>query len=113
MKAITVLLSIFFLMIFSSCNKCNNENPTARVVNNGTSSANLEITASDGELVSITDLGAGLISSSESYSPGTTTVNCIIDGIQLTEKVEMSECKSYDITINSENVIVVFSTKID
>lgn len=109
MKTITVLLSLFFLMIFSGCNKCNNENPTSRVVNNGTSSASLQITASNGDVISITDLGSGLISSSESFSPGTTTVNCTIDGIQLTETVEMSECTSYDITITSENMISIFS----
>ena len=100
-------------MIFSGCNKCNNENPTARVVNNGTSSASLQITASNGDVISITDLGSGLVSSSESYWPGTTVVNCTVDGVQLTETVEMSECTSYDLTINSQNEIVVFSQTLD
>lgn len=111
MKSIFSIFSIALLMVLiSSCTKCNNEDPTARVLNNGSASANLQLTASDGDIVSITELGTGLISSVKSYSPGTTTLNGTIDGVQLSETIEMSECVSYDITISSQNKIVVFST---
>lgn len=113
MKSIAVFISIFFLMILTSCNKCNNENPTARVLNNGTSAVSLQLTDANGDIVSITDLGVGLVSSMKSYAPGTTALNGTIDGIQLSESIEMSECTSYDISINSQNEVVVFSTSKD
>ncbi|PWH85786.1 hypothetical protein [Brumimicrobium oceani] len=109
MKLIIILLSISFLTIFVSCEKCNNEEPTAKVINNGTASVSLQITSSVGNVISISELGKGLISSEESYSPGVATISGSIDGIQLSESVNMSECTSYDITITSENKISIFS----
>lgn len=114
MKSFLRILSIALIVVFaSSCNKCNNENPTARVLNNGTSSVSLQITASDGDIISITDLGTGFISSVKSYAPGTATLNGSIDGVQLTKSIEMIECTSYDISINNQNEVVVFSTSKD
>lgn len=109
MKHIAFFLGLVTLMVFTSCAKCNNEAPTARVLNNGTAEANLQIISSDGDIIAITDLPNGSISSVKSYSPGTTTVNCSIEGIQLTETVNMVECFTYDITISGENKIVIFS----
>ncbi|SRR5690554_3016921 len=110
MKSVALFFGLMLLMaLTNSCKKCNNEDPTARVVNNGTSAASLQLKASDGDIISITELPNGSISSVKSYAPGITIVSCTIDGIQLSESVNMSECISYDITINSENEIVVFS----
>ncbi len=100
-------------MIFSSCAKCNNEEPTARVLNNGSTAANVQITASNGDIISITELSSGLISSVKSYSAGNASINASIDGSQLSQSLNMEECVSYDITITSENEIVVFSQEKD
>lgn len=108
---ISVLYISLLLVFFSSCKKCNNENPSARVVNNGTAEASLQITASDGDVVAISDLGKGVISSEKSYASGSTTIVGTIENQQLNETVEMIECTAYDITITSENKIMVFSTK--
>jgi hypothetical protein len=109
MKSIAVLLSISVLMIFTSCKKCNNDDPTARVVNNGTSAVSLQITSSVGNVISITGLEKGLISSEKSYSTGVATISGTIEGIQLSESVDMAECYAYDITITSDNKLSVFS----
>jgi hypothetical protein len=110
MKSVVISLSLVALLfLVNSCNKCNNDDPTARVVNNGTSAANLQITSFDGNIVSITDLEKGFISSENSYAPGTATLSGSIEGIQLTETLDMSECTAYDVTITSDNKIVVFS----
>lgn len=114
MKAVAFVLGLTILMVFAnSCQKCNNDDPTARVLNNGTSEANLQITSADGDIISITDLPNGSISSVKSYAPGTTTINGTIEGLPLTGSVSMSECKSYDITINGDNKIVIFAHDIN
>lgn len=112
MKIIQLFLGIILLMVFvSSCKKCDTENPTARVVNNGTAKASVQITASDGDVIAIADLGKGLISAEKSYAPGTVSIVGTVESDQLNETVGMKECTSYDITITSENKIVIFSTK--
>lgn len=109
MKSIAILLSFSVLIILTSCNKCSNEDPTAKVVNNGSSAVNLQITSSAGNIISITELSKGSISTVNSYASGLTSIIGTIDGIELIDSIDMTECKSYDITITSNNEISVFS----
>ena len=113
MKKITFLLSLsLFILSVSSCGKCKNEDPTARVLNNGTGSANIQIKDSDGSIVSISDLSKGSISSTKEHAPGSTTVTLTIENVEKTESFILKTCTNNDITINSDNELVMFSKDI-
>jgi len=107
----TILLFALSLvtLLATSCKKCNNDDPTARIINNGSGSADVQIKAADGNLVQISDLTSGSISSTKEYVPGTATVKYAIGGEDKTESISLETCTDYDITINSENKLVIFS----
>ncbi|WP_123776004.1 hypothetical protein [Brumimicrobium aurantiacum] len=115
MKKNKLLLGVLGLAALglTSCSKCNDDDPLARIANNGTSTANLQITASNGDVVSITELEKGTISSEKVYSVGTTILNGTIENEQISDTFELSTCTAYDITINSDNEIVLFSQTVE
>src|SRR5690554_8046106 len=101
----TILLAtlLFVTFLASSCKKCNNENPTARILNNGISSVDMQITASDGSIVTIFELAKDGIHPSKEYASGSTTIQYTIEGVEQTDVFTLNTCTSYDITINSNN----------
>jgi hypothetical protein len=114
MKTISIFFTLaIFTFLASSCNKCNNDDPTARILNKGTGSAEIQITAANGNIVQISDLSTGSISSSKEYAPGNTTVKYTIGSLEKTEVIALSSCTDYDISINSDNKLVIFSQEKD
>lgn len=112
-QRISFLLALSFFIFLTGCKKCKNEDPIARLINNGTNVANAQIKDSGGNIVSINDLAKGGISAEKTYASGKVEVEVSIDGQELTEDVDMNECNSYDITISAENKIVVFSRELN
>src|SRR5690554_7450100 len=57
----TILLFALSLvtLLATSCKTCNNDDPTARIINNGTGSADVQIKGADGDIVQISDLAKG------------------------------------------------------
>jgi hypothetical protein len=109
MKTPKILFLLFSLVLFSvtiqSCKKCKNEDPRARIVNNGTQKASVQIKTSNGNTVNINNVDPGTSSEFSSYAPGTVMFTITVAGTNYEKTVEMLECFEYDIAIDQNNVV--------
>lgn len=97
---------IVALQLITSCKKCKNEDPSARIVNNGTEKASVQIKTTGGNTVNINNIEPGTASPYSSYAPGITTFTIVVGNNELVETVKMEECFNYDIIIDSNNNIL-------
>ncbi|MBL4624957.1 MAG: hypothetical protein JKY42_07445 [Flavobacteriales bacterium] len=104
-----ILISTLILVLFSGCKKCKNEDPRARVLNNGTENVSVHIETSGGNTININNIDAGEVSSFESYAAGkvdfTITVGNGNNSTSYSSTVNMEECYEYDIQIDENNDI--------
>ena len=63
------VIALLAVTEFSSCKKCKGENPSARIVNNGTSKASVQIKTSGGNTVNLNNVDPGTSSAYASYAP--------------------------------------------
>lgn len=114
MRAIKLVLSITLIALFtisvSSCKKCKNEDPRARIVNNGTKDASVQIKTSGGNTENINNVPAGTTSEYRSYAPGTVTFTISVDQKDFEKTVQMEECFEYDIAIDANNNVTSIPT---
>jgi hypothetical protein len=112
-------LKLFFLIALlglsiaplSSCHKCKGEDPTARIINNGTHKASVQIKTSGGNTVNINNVDPSTTSEYSSYAAGQTTFTITVSNIDYVTVVNMSDCFDYDIAIDPNNNIT--TTPID
>ena len=113
MKNLVLLLTICSLG-FASCKKCRNEDPRARVLNNGTENVKVHIETSGGNTININNIDTGQSSDFESYAPGTVeftiTVGTGGNSTDYVSTVTMEECFEYDIVLDENNNIVSVPT---
>ena len=112
---VIVFIALFFALAVSSCSKkCNNEQPSARVLNNGTSSVSVGIKTSNGNTVNINNVASQTATPYVSYAAGniTFTISVTVNGTKTDyiKDVAVSNCYDYDIAIDSSNVITVKAT---
>lgn len=110
MKKIALILSVTLLALtFNSCKKCKNEDPRARVVNNGSVDVSVHIETTGGNTVNINNILPGQASEFVSYAPGgvdfTITVGTGGSAVDYNISVIMEECFEYDIILDANNVI--------
>lgn len=100
-------LAVFILTIgFTSCSdKCKNEQPRARITNNGTDKASVQIKTSGGNTENINNIEVGQVSDWRSYAAGNVEFTVAIQGVSdpIVVIVNMTECWEYDILIDSLN----------
>jgi len=108
---IIILLTSVLGVGLNSCKKCNGEDPTARIINDGLNKASVQIKTSGGNTVNINNVDPGTASPYASYAAGIVTFTITVNDNDYEETVEMSECFKYDISINSQNTIT--TTPID
>lgn len=108
---IAMLLISMIGLSLNSCSKCNGEDPTARIINNGTHKASVQIKTSGGNTVNINNVDPGTASPYASYAAGTVTFTITVNVVDYVETVVLSQCFDYDISINAQNVIT--TTPID
>ncbi|TCI92772.1 hypothetical protein [Tenacibaculum sp. M341] len=112
-KTFSVLL-ISFLTFFQSCSECDNENPTAKITNLGTSEVSVQIKTSGGNTENINNIDSGNSSSATSYAPGEITYTIVVkDGTELEQKVTVDFCEDYTIIVNPDNTITTTSVPRD
>lgn len=113
MKTIGLLL-LFGLFSLASCKKCKNEDPRARVVNNGTQSISVQIQTSGGNTVNINNIDAGQTSDYSSFAVGNVTFNISVGNgnntSEYTTTVAMEECYEYDIVLDASNTLTSVPT---
>ena len=104
-----LIIAVVFVFGLTGCNKCKNEDPRARVSNEGSKSVSVHIETSGGNTININNIDGGQISEFESYSAGdvefTITVGNGNTSTQYTYIETMEECFEYDIVIDEDNNI--------
>lgn len=104
-KFATIFLFALLALSLSSCKKCKNEQPAARIINNGTQNASVQIQTSNGNTVNINNVDPGTSSSYSNYAAGQVKFTLKINGVDYEETVQLSNCFYYDIAIDSNNNI--------
>lgn len=99
------LIATMTVASFSSCKKCKNEDPSARIVNNGTKKANVQIKTSGGNTTNINNVDPNTSSPYASYAAGAVTFTITVANNDYVETVQMSNCYNYDIAIDADNKI--------
>ena len=116
MKVLLLMLAVS-LVGFTSCKKCKGEDPTARVVNNGSQGVSVHIATSGGNTININNIDPGQSSNFESYAAGTVTFTITVGNggtsVDYTSTVPMEECFQYDIILDANNVITTAPTDLN
>ena len=115
MKTFVPFAPLFFAGIFafaaSSCSKkCSDEDPRARITNNGTQPASVQIQTSGGNTVNINNVAVGASSDYANYSVGTTKFTLKVNNIDYVKTTDVSKCHEYTIAIDRNNVITITDT---
>lgn len=109
-----IILSVFsFSILFlNSCSKaCSGENPQARIVNNGTAKADVQVKTSGGNTVNINNVLSGTASAYTSFAPGETVFTINVGSVQKISTDTLSTCTNYDIRIDASNNISTTAIK--
>ncbi|HET6245187.1 MAG: hypothetical protein H0V01_12040 [Bacteroidetes bacterium] len=102
---LVILFAGFFAMSMNSCKKCKHEDPRARIINNGTKVASVQIKSSGGNTENINNIDPGTISDYRSYAPGIVTYTVSVEQSTFLYQLEVVECFEYDIVIDENNTI--------
>jgi hypothetical protein len=113
MKPFKTLITVFAtglsLAVLTGCDKCDDENPSARVINRGTKEASVQIKTSNGNTENLNNVPAGTTSATRQYAAGAVTFTITVDKTELVKTVQMDQCHEYDITIAPDNTITTDS----
>lgn len=107
-KKIVLLLiaGLCLTLTFTQCKKCKNEDPRARIINNGLQKASVQIKTSGGNTVNTNNVESGVTSDYATYAPGDVEFT-VSAGNKTTvvTSVRMETCFEYDIVIDDNNNI--------
>lgn len=102
-----VVLGVLLVITMNSCKKCKDQDPRARIINNGTQTASVQIKTSNGNTVNINNVDPGTSSPYSSYMPGQITFTIKVSGVDYIKIVDTGRCYDYDIAIDASNNITV------
>lgn len=115
MKSARFLLTVgivgLFVISMNSCKKCKDEDPRARIINDGTEKASVQIKTSGGNTININNVDPDSSSAYSSYAAGQVTFTITVSSNDYEKTFIMAQCFDYDIAIDASNNIV--STPID
>lgn len=106
-----ILITAFAIIGLNGCDKCKEENPSARIINNGTKKASVQIKTSGGNTTNLNNVLPGTSSPYVSYAAGIVTFTITVADNDYVETVKMENCYNYDISIDVNNKIT--TTAID
>ena len=113
MKKFIPVLLLVFSMIIVGC-KCKNEEPRARVINEGSEEISVQIMTSGGNTENINNIAPGETSEFKYYAPGEVQFTIVVgegnNATEYNENLLMEECFEYDIILDSENNITSVPT---
>ncbi|GAB3193829.1 hypothetical protein GCM10027293_00550 [Pontibacter aydingkolensis] len=104
-----MVVAIMFVAGMSSCDKCDGENPRAKVINRGSAEVSVQIKTSNGNTENINNVMPNTSSDSRSYAKGLVTFTITLGKTELVETVQMDSCHEYDIVIDANNNISTVS----
>ena len=108
---VTIIFIGLFAITMNSCQKCKDEDPRARIINNGTQKASVQIKTSGGNTVNINNVDPGTSSAYSNYAPGQATFTITVKSVDYVKTFDMGKCYEYDIAIDANNNVT--STPID
>ena len=102
-----IMIGGIFALSMNSCADCKNQEPRARILNNGTKKASVQIKTSGGNTVNINNVDPGTASPFASYAPGEITFTIVVDNVNYVKVVQLVNCFDYDIAIDANNNITL------
>ena len=106
---LTIVLTGLFALTINGCKKCKDEDPSARIINNGTQKADVQVKTSGGNTININNIAPGAASSYSSYASGQVTFTINVASVNYVKTVDAAKCYDYDIAIDASNNITVTS----
>ena len=117
LSIVMLLVALLGLIVFSiGCNDgCENQNPTVKLINNGTGKADIQIKTSNGNTENINNIEPGTSSEKRSFAPGKIEFTISIQGVQDPIEYELSTsyCHDYTVTINEDNTVTHIGITLD
>lgn len=100
---------VIFFLLNLGCNDdgCENQNPTVKLVNNGTGKADIQIKTSNGNTENINNVEPGTSSERRSFAQGDIEFTISIQGEAETVVYMLTTlfCNNYTVTINEDNTV--------
>ena len=94
----------------TGCKKCKDEDPRARITNNGTLRVSVQVKTSNGSTVNINNVDPGASSDYANYAAGSTTFTLKVSNVDYIKTLDTSKCHEYTVAIDRNNVISVTDT---
>ncbi|MBK8943658.1 MAG: hypothetical protein IPM32_00165 [Ignavibacteriae bacterium] len=115
MKRVIYLFVITFGLMLLGCSNCDGENPTIKLVNNGTGKADIQIKTSGGNTENINNILVGSASSKRSFDEGNIEFTINIQGVNepIVYNLKVSSCRDYVVRINVDNSVEGSSSERD
>jgi hypothetical protein len=108
MKNFVIGLMLVVFVTSTGCSKkCDNAAPSARILNNGTTVASVQIKTSNGSTTNINNVDPQTASPSASYAAGDITFTITVNKVPYVKVLTASNCFDYDIAIDAANVITI------
>lgn len=104
-----LVLAGVFAIAFNSCKKSTNQEPRARIINNGTQKASVQIKTSSGNTVNINNVDPGASSDYSSYAAGQITFTIVVNNNSFVKILDVGNGYDYDIAIDPNNNITSIS----
>ena len=116
MKRTMAIIFLFILILCAGCSdKCDGENPTVKLVNQGTGKADIQIKTSGGNTENINNVEIGASSETRSFAPGDIEFTIAIQGVvdPIVYNLKVFYCVDYVVTINGDNSVSGSGTERD
>ena len=107
---LVIIVSVLMVVTLNSCKKCKGDDPSARIINNGTNKASVQIKTTGGNTVNINNVDPGTASPYSSYAAGQVTFTITVNSTNFEKIVDLNQCTDYDISIDNNNVITSTAT---
>lgn len=104
-----IVLAGLFVITLNSCKKSVNEDPRARIINNGTQKASVQIKTSNGNTVNINNVDPGTSSAYSTYAAGQITFTITVSSTNYVKVLDIGNGYDYDIAIDANNIITSIS----
>ena len=115
MKKVVLLIVFLIFTIGCSDDGCENQNPTVKLVNNGTGKADIQIKTSNGNTENINNIEPGTSSEKRSFAPGDIEFTISIQGESdpVVYMLTTLFCNDYTVTINEDNTVTSAGIKLE
>ena len=106
-----VVLAGLFAITMNSCKKNALQEPRARIINNGTQKASVQIKTSNGNTVNINNVDPTTSSAYSSYAAGQVTFTIVVNNTNYVKILDIGNGYDYDIAIDANNNITSIAVR--